>query len=124
MDDDLMEAHEARIQALVAGDLKTLDRHVADDLTYTSPHGKVMTKSEVFESFRSGDMTVQRMEVSDLRARVFGDTAVMTYKAATTFNDRDVTVDGTVQSTAVYVRRDGTWKLAAAHQTSITADGD
>ena len=32
MDDDLKAVHEARIRALVTGDLDTLDRCVADDL--------------------------------------------------------------------------------------------
>ena len=47
MDDELKEVHEARIRALVAGDLETLDRCVAEDLTYKSPHGRVLGKQDV-----------------------------------------------------------------------------
>ena len=52
MDDDLKAVHEARIRALVTGDLDTLDRCVADDLTYISPHGRVLSKQDVFDSIR------------------------------------------------------------------------
>lgn len=122
MDKALREVHEARIRALVAGDLDALDRYVADDLSYTSPHGTLMTKREVFDSFRSGAMKMQSMEVSDLHTRQYGDTAILTYRAVTKFSDLGKIVDGVIQSTTVYLRRDGQWKLVAAHQTSI-ADG-
>ena len=59
MDDDLKAVHEARIRALVTGDLDTLDRCVADDLTYISPHGRVLSKQDVFDSIRAGKMTIQ-----------------------------------------------------------------
>ena len=119
MNDELRKTHEARIAALLAGDIDELDKYVADDLTYTSPHGKVMSKPQVFESFRSGAMRIERMEIDDLAVREHGDTAIMTYRALTTFTDHGVAVDGAVRSTAIYLRRDGAWKLAAQQQTSI-----
>ncbi len=64
MDEDLKRVHEARIKALVAGYLGTLDQYVADNLTYTSP--RVLSKTDVFESFRSGAMTMHHMTIDDL----------------------------------------------------------
>lgn len=119
MNDDLRNVHEARIAALLAGDLGELDKYVADDLTYTSPHGKIMSKAEVFANFRSGAMKMQRMEVDDLAVREHGDAAIMTYRALTTFVDNGAVIDGTVRSTAIYLHREGSWKLAAQQQTSI-----
>ena len=119
MDDDLKAVHEARIRALVTGDLDILDRCVADDLTYISPHGRVLSKQDVFDSIRQGKMTIQSMEVTDLKSSQFGDSAVLTYQAYTKFNDDGTIVDGNVRGTNVYLRRQGLWQLYLAQQTSI-----
>jgi hypothetical protein len=120
MDDDLKAVHDARIRALVTGDLDTLDRCVADDLTYISPHGRVLTKKEVFDSIRQGKMAIQSMDVTDFKGHQFGDSAVFTYQAYTKFSDDGTIVDGNVRGTNVYLRRQGLWQLYLAQQTSIT----
>ena len=119
MDDELKEVHEARIRALVAGDLETLDRCVAEDLTYISPHGRVLGKQDVFNSIREGRMVVQSMKVTDLTASQFGDSAILIYKASTKFSDDGTMVDGNVRGTNVYLRRQGLWQLYVSQQTSI-----
>lgn len=119
MSTDVRAVHEARVQALVNGDLETLDRCVADDLAFTTPHGTVLTKSLVFESIRNGQMKVVAMEVDDLKVCEYGGTAILTYRAATTYTDNGVVVDGTVRSTTIYLKRDERWKLVAAHQSLI-----
>ena len=120
MDDDLKAVHEDRIRALVAGDLDTLDRCVANDLTYISPHGRVLSKKEVFNRIRQGKMTIQSMEVTDFKGNQFGDSAIFTYQAYTKFIDDGTIVDGNVRGTNVYLRRQGLWQLYLAQQTSIT----
>ncbi|HCK76239.1 MAG TPA: hypothetical protein DHW07_03750 [Gammaproteobacteria bacterium] len=120
MDDDLKEVHEARIHALVTGDLETLDRCVADDLTYISPHGHLLGKQDVFNSIRQGKMDIQSMEVAELRVNQFGDSAVLTYQATTKFRDNDNIFDGKVRGTNVYFRRQEKWQLYLAQQTSIS----
>jgi ketosteroid isomerase-like protein len=120
MDDDLKAVHEDRMRALVAGDLDTLDRCVADDLTYISPHGRVLSKKEVFDSIRQGKMVIQTMEVTDFKGHQFGDSAVFTYQAYTKFIDNGTIVDGNIRGTNIYLRRQGLWQLYLAQQTSIT----
>ena len=120
MGESVLEVHEARVRALVAGDLDALDRYVADDLTFTTPHGTVLTKPMVFDRVRSGRMKVDHMEVDDLSIREHGDAAIVTYRAVTRYSDDGVMVDGTVRSTTIYLRREGVWKLAAAQQSLIT----
>ena len=119
MDDELKEVHEARIRALVASDLETLDRCVAEDLTYISPHGRVLGKQDVFNSIREGRMVVQSMKVTDLTASQFGDSAILIYQASTKFSDDGTIVDGNVRGTNVYLRRQGLWQLYVSQQTSI-----
>ena len=119
MDDDLKDVHEARIHPLVTGDLETLDRCVADDFTYTSPHDRVLGKQDVFDSIQQGWMAIQSMEVADLPASQFVDSAILTYQAYTRFSDDGTIVDGKVRDANVYLPRQGLWQLYLAQQTSI-----
>ncbi|MAI59103.1 MAG: hypothetical protein CML56_09050 [Rhodobacteraceae bacterium] len=112
----VLKVHEDRVQALVEGDLNTLDRCVSDDLTFTTPHGTLLTKAMVFDSIRSGRMDVKRMQVDDLVLREYGDTAVITYRALTSYTDGEALVDGIVCSTTIYLFRDNCWQLIAAQQ--------
>ncbi len=73
----------------------------------------------VFGSVRSGRMKVGRMDVDDVVVRELGDAGIVTYRAVTTYTDDGVTVNGTVRSTTIYPRRDGLWKLTAAHQSLV-----
>ncbi|MDP6893156.1 MAG: nuclear transport factor 2 family protein, partial [Verrucomicrobiota bacterium] len=66
MTSEVLDVHETRVRALIDGDLETLDQIVADDLTFTTPHGTVLTKRMVFDSVRSGEMKVTRMDVDEL----------------------------------------------------------
>ncbi len=119
MNSEVLDVHKARVRALVEADLETLDQIVADDLTFTTPHGTVLTKPMVFDSVRSGKMNVSRMDVFDLVVREYGNTAILTYRTETTYTDNEVLVDGSVRSTTVYLRRNSKWKLVAAQQSMI-----
>tara|TARA_B100001113_G_scaffold3961_2_gene3451 strand:+ start:3463 stop:3828 length:366 start_codon:yes stop_codon:yes gene_type:complete len=119
MTSEVLDVHETRVRALIDGDLETLDQIVADDLTFTTPHGTVLTKRMVFDSVRSGEMKVTRMDVDELVVREYGNTAIVTYRTDTTYTDGNVLVDGSVRSTTVYLRRNGFWKLVTAQQTLI-----
>ena len=101
---NVLDTHERRVQALIEGDLATLDLCVSDELVFTTPYGTLLTKAMVFDSIKNGD------------------TAVITYRSDTSYTDNKVLVDGTVRSTTVYLFRDGRWQLIAAQQSLITGE--
>ena len=117
--ENLIQVHEQRILALLEGDLQSLDRCVSDDLIFTTPHGNLLTKTDVFDKIKDGKMDVKHMRVNDLCIRKNGDTAVITYRCETAYTDNNVMVDGTVRSTTVYIFRDNRWQLIAAHQSTL-----
>lgn len=119
MKDEMIDVHEARVAALVAGDLDTLSNYVAEDLIYTSPKGKVQDRAAVFAGFKAGTTRVERMECDDFRVRKNGDAAVVTYRSRSRMVEPDYVVDGLMRSTSVYFKRDGAWVLVAQHQIPI-----
>jgi ketosteroid isomerase-like protein len=112
-------ADAARIQATVSNDFQALEKLLGDDLTYTHSSGVLEGKAQVLGKLRSGATRYNTIVPSDVRVRVYGDTAVMTGRAAV-----NVTVDGKTQDlllqfTSVYVQRGGAWQFVAWQSTRV-----
>ena len=116
---DLLAIHQARLTALIAGDLEALDRYVSEDLIYTSPSGHTQTKAQVFESFRAGTAKVERMDSDEVEVRMGGNAGIVTYRAQTRMNDRTSVTTGFIRSTATYFKESTGWKLVSQHQSRV-----
>jgi len=68
--------------AEVKRDFAALDRIMADDYTVTDPAGVVIAKAEEMASLKLGEDVVVSMALSDMKVRVYGDTAVVPYVGA------------------------------------------
>ena len=108
-----------RQDAFVRGDVGALDRETAADYTTINGTGKLSTKPQMMESLRQGRTKVLSVKLEDLKARVYGDTAVLTG------DYRDVHVRDGVQSethalfTRVFVKSGGRWQAVAYQQTPV-----
>ena len=108
-----------RQDAFVRGDIEVLDRETAADYTTINGSGKLSTKPQMMESLRQGRTKVLSVKLEDLKARVYGDTAVLTG------DYRDVHVRDGVQSethalfTRVFVKSGGRWQAVAYQQTPV-----
>ncbi len=118
-EESLLATHEARIEALVAGNLDALAQIVGEDLVFVNATGKVMRRPEIFAAFKAGSMTVERIDADNVEIRLYGDTAVLGYRAHTTVRDGDNLIDGMTQNTCVFVHRDGRWQMVNQHQCGI-----
>jgi hypothetical protein len=102
-----------RQDAFVRGDIAALDRETAGDYTTINGSGKLSTKPRMMENLRQGKTKVLSVKLSDLKARVYGNTAVLTG------DYRDVHVRDGVQRethalfTRVFVKSDGRWQAVA-----------
>lgn len=115
----VLDVHQARLKALVDGDLEALERLVGEDMVYISAHGAVQTRAQVFESIRSARLRIHRLDSDDVTVTLYGDVAITRYRAESHSDDGDDVIQGTVRSTAVYVMRDGRWQLVSAHNCLI-----
>ncbi len=118
-EEDLIDAHHSRIDALVAGDLEALSHIVGEDLVFVNANGRSMRRPEIFAAFEAGTMAVQRIESSDIEVRLYGDTAILAYRALTTVQDGDSLIDGLTQNTCVFIHRDGRWQMVSQHQCGV-----
>jgi ketosteroid isomerase-like protein len=97
---------------LVRGDWRAYAANVADDYVRVLA-GKVQTKAEVLQEFRTSKAKTLAMIPEKMDTRIFGNTAVMNINLLV----RRGAPDGTVTEdrgrlTKVFIRRDGKWYLA------------
>ena len=54
-------------------------RYFADASIFTDPDGRVMDKAEMMADFKSGDLKIESSKLDDMKVRVYGNAAVVTY---------------------------------------------
>jgi ketosteroid isomerase-like protein len=108
-----------RAVAVVKADIATLDKYTSDDYVLINMNGHMAGKSEMIEGFKSGASKLTSEELSDLKVRVYGNTAVVTGKADVkgTLGGADAT--GQILFTRVYVKKDGRWQSTSLQQTRV-----
>jgi len=120
-EEKIKQLERDRQDAFVRGDIDALDRATASDYTTINGSGKLSTKPQMMQNLRLGKTRVLSVRLDDLRARVYGDTAVLTG------DYRDVNVRDGVQRethalfTRVFVKEGGEW-LAVAYQQTLVVE--
>ena len=64
-------------QAFLKADAATLDKLLADDYIWIDSVGATRTKADALEGFKSGKLKYEAVEYSDMKVRVYGDTALV-----------------------------------------------
>jgi ketosteroid isomerase-like protein len=111
---------EERTEAMVKGDLATLDRLLADDLSYVHSSTKVDTKTSFIENLRSGASKYKAFQREEASTRVFGDSAINTGLATVSVENRgQAPATFKIRYTDVWVNRGGKWQMVAWHSTRV-----
>ena len=114
---EVLQVEAEANQALVKSDVKVLGRIWADDISYTSADGALVTKADFLNSLRTGELKVYSIVHSDIRQHVYGDTVVVTGYSRSKAETHGKISTGPRRFTNVYVRRDGRWQLVVHHVT-------
>jgi len=117
--DDVLAAEDERYLAMAEGDLETLDRLLADEVSYAHSSGVRDTKEQYFAKLRSGYYDYHRIDHPVERVEVVGDTAIVVGRMTA-----DLSVDGTRKtidnlSLAVWTRTAQGWRLLAYAPTRV-----
>lgn len=94
-------------------DRATLQRIIAEDFQGTTPMGNTVFKEDVVPSdgTPSGGLSIN---TSELKARVFGDTAVVTAHGVQKGGEKRE-----LRFTVVFAKRDGRWQMVAGHLSAV-----
>jgi len=110
------------VKADLAGDSSFIEKNYADDFTMGFSGGRWETKESMLADAKdTANNKMTSEQISDLKVRVYGDTAIATYK-----DSYDAMIRGehrvkTVLSTDTFVRQHGVWKEVASH-SSVAAE--
>ena len=120
VDEDLKKLETERAAAVVRGDAATLAKQTSDDYTFINVYGRMSDKSQMVDAFKNGQSKLASDELSDMKVRLYGNTAVITGKADVkgTLSGKDIT--GQMMFTRVYVKKGGHWQSVAFQQTLVS----
>jgi ketosteroid isomerase-like protein len=110
--------------ALLTNNVNAVDRLLADDYLGISANGTLETKADELSRGRSGAVHITELELSDIKVRIYGDTAVVTSKAELVGKNGDRDISGRFRYTRVYSNRDGQWKIVSFEASRISNGGE
>jgi len=95
------------------------DKLFADDYTRITSDGAVHNKADMLNGFRTGKTKIETLELSDIKIRIYGHTAVVTGNT----NSKGVLVGANIPQrtrfTRILVKRDGKWESVLYQNTRI-----
>jgi uncharacterized protein YciI len=116
---EIRELEARRFKAMTDQDTAALDRLLSDDLTYTHSSARVDSKAQFISSIRSGELKYLSIVPDDLKVRVYGNTAVVTGRAAIKVENHDRPTTMELRFTDTYVLQGGGWQMVAWESTRI-----
>jgi ketosteroid isomerase-like protein len=105
--------------ALGRNDAAALDRIYADDYTLVNESGELTTKAPRLAAIKSGELKYESVGFDELNLRLYGQTAVATYRGTNKFQFKGQDVGGQFRVTVTLVKIKGRWQVVAAHVTRI-----
>ena len=112
----------AHNKALISGDVATLENMMSDDYTLITTRGELRSRAEVLRVFSNPKFNFEYRQVSDIRIRVYGDTAIVTGRATQSVQRGGKDNGDTYIYTRIYVRRGGAWLAVALQATRVESD--
>jgi ketosteroid isomerase-like protein len=105
--------------AIVKPDIAFLERVLDKDYSHYRPHGNVENRAQYLEDRKTGTVHFDSLVADDIKVRVYGETAIVTYRSIAKGKDQDGAIDEQRRWTRVFVRKNGQWKLIHAQGTTI-----
>ena len=105
--------------ALLKGDAAAWGKLAAEDSVSIGADGKVLSKAELLDGFRTGKVKYESIDTSDIKIRVYGDTAVLTDTASIKARRGDQVMSGQYRNAHVFVKRGGKWQKVLLQRTKI-----
>jgi ketosteroid isomerase-like protein len=105
--------------ALERSDIAALDRIYADSYTLVNESGELITKAPRLAAIKSGELKLESVGFDDVNVRMYGSTAVATYRVTQKGQLKGQSIGGQLRATSTYVKMKGRWEVVAAQITRI-----
>jgi len=106
-------------EAVISNNVTAMDQLLADDYIGISANGTVETKAQALAQRKAGTVRIKSLDLNDLKVRVYGDTAVVTSRAALEGTNGQSDISGNYRYTRVYNKRLGQWKIVSFEASRV-----
>jgi hypothetical protein len=97
-----------------------LDKIYAEDYTGIRGDGRVLTKTQEIEAYKSGAIKYQTNETKESKIHVYGTSAVSTSLAFSTNTRNGKTFSGMTRNVRVWIKKQGQWKCVYFQTTRVS----
>ena len=106
--------------AIMRQDVAAVSRILADDFIATSSRGEIRDKAQEMDDIKpSPDFKMEGFSLDDIKARFFGDTAIVTGRSTLQVAYKGKSNTSIFRYTRVYVKRNGRWQVVAQQLTRM-----
>jgi ketosteroid isomerase-like protein len=119
VEQELIKLEKGWNDALARHDWAFIDQILANDYITTDSDGVVADKAQEMVILKSGEEAVASAVSDDFKVRIYGDTAVVTYRWNYKGQFKGKESTGQERYTDTWVRRGGRWQCVAAHASRI-----
>jgi ketosteroid isomerase-like protein len=114
----LIALEQKWVEALEKSDTKTLSALWARTYIDTDETGHRSDKAEVFRVLKSGALKLRKLQLSDMKAYVYGDAAIVTGASLQDGDFQGQPLAAKIVFTDTFVRRGNGWIAVASHRTA------
>ncbi len=118
---EVHKLERAWLDAYEKRDVVAMNTIVADDFLITFADGSMQTKPQIIESLKRPGGSSSKFFTEGVRARVYGDTVVLTGVVVSEWKQGDKTMTDRSRYTDTYVKRNGQWQVVASHLSNASA---
>lgn len=119
--------HESDVQAamtqlqtaMIKKDRPTLEKLVAENITYSHSNGNVENKKQMIDAILSPDMVYHSLDLADATYHTYGNTVLVRSKLTVTNSQKGERKTLPLSVLFVWVKEKGNWQLAARQSTRL-----
>lgn len=117
--DEIRAVERARLAAMVAADMPTLERLLAEDLQYGHSTGAVHSKRELLALLGNGALDYLVLQPHALDVRTYAGTSLVSGTLDVDATSGSRRLQTALRFLAVYAHRDGRWQLVGYQSAAI-----
>jgi ketosteroid isomerase-like protein len=120
MQEELLKLENEFTQAVANNDAAAIDGFLADDWIIIEPDGGIIDKAHFLGVIESGALSHEKMESTDVRVRVYGNTAVVTGLTTSKGKFMGQEFTSCERATDIFVQQNDRWQCVLTQLTRFT----